>query len=81
MTTSAAYALYTQDPHTVALFDTRALIWTLPFCILGIGRFLALALSERQLYSPTEAMLRDPVFLANIALWGATVIAIVYKLG
>lgn len=81
MATSAAYALYTQDPHTVALFDTRALIWTLPFCILGIGRFLQLALSERQLHSPTEAMLRDPLFLANIALWGAAVIVIVYKLG
>lgn len=81
MATSAAYALYTRDPRTIELFQTQALIWTLPFCIVGIGRFLQLALSERQLHSPTEAMLRDPLFLANIVLWGASVIAIVYKLG
>lgn len=76
--TCAVYALYTQSERTIALFNTRALIWTLPFCAIGIGRFLALTLSARQRMSPTEAMLRDPLFLANIALWAAAVVAIVY---
>lgn len=78
LATTAAYALYTQSERTVHLFGTRALIFTLPFCIVGIGRFLALALSEKRLLSPTEAMLRDPLSIANIALWGAAVVAIVY---
>jgi 4-hydroxybenzoate polyprenyltransferase len=78
MATIAAYALYTQHDRTVLLFGTRSLIWTLPFCIVGIARFLQLALSERRLLSPTEAMLRDPLFLANIALWAVAVIAILY---
>jgi 4-hydroxybenzoate polyprenyltransferase len=78
MSTSATYALYTQSERTVHLFGTRALIFTLPFCMVGIGRFLALALSDKRLLSPTEAMIRDPLFLANIALWGASVLAIVY---
>jgi 4-hydroxybenzoate polyprenyltransferase len=76
--TSAAYALYTQSERTVHLFGSRALIFTLPFCVVGIGRFLSLALSEKRLLSPTEAMIRDPMFLANIAMWGVAVVGIVY---
>lgn len=76
--TSASYALYTQDERTVAFFQTRQLVWTLPFCVLGIGRFLSLALWRPRAQSPTEAMLRDPLFLLNIGLWGAAVLFIIY---
>jgi 4-hydroxybenzoate polyprenyltransferase len=76
--TSLAYALYTQDPHTVSFFGTRALVFTLPFCILGIIRFVQLALWRSGEDSPTDAILRDPSFLLNLAAWGATVLAIIY---
>lgn len=78
MATSACYALYTQDGRTVAFFHTRALIWTLPFCVIGIGRFLQLALWRPRPQSPTEAMLRDWPFLINLGLWGLTVLLIIY---
>jgi decaprenyl-phosphate phosphoribosyltransferase len=76
--TSAAYGLYTQDGHTVAFFGTRALVFTLPFCLLGIGRFTQLALWRGGDDSPTDAILRDPLFLLNLTAWAATVVAIIY---
>jgi len=77
--TCAAYALYTQDEHTVEFFGTRALIWTLPFCVVGIVRFAQLALWRPKATSPTDAMLRDWPFLANIFLWGTAVVLIIYR--
>lgn len=79
--TVAAYALYTQDDHTVEFFGTRALIWTLPFCALGIGRFLQHALWRPSEDSPTDAILRDWLFMANLAAWGVCVLAIIYGYG
>ena len=78
LTTCVAYAIYTQSERTVQLFGTRALLWTLPFCILGIGRFLWLALRSGDPRSPTEMMLRDPIFVANIVLWAGVVFGTVY---
>lgn len=76
--TVVAYALYTQDDHTVGFFGTRALIITVPFAALGIFRFLQLALWRPRPESPTDAVLRDWPFLVNLAVWGAVVIAIIY---
>jgi 4-hydroxybenzoate polyprenyltransferase len=77
--TSAAYALYTQDPHTVGEFGTRSLLFTLPFCLLGIARFTQLALWRSGDDSPTDAILRDLPFLLILAGWGLTVVAIIYR--
>ena len=79
LATCVAYAAYTQDDRTVEFFGTRQLVWTLPFCIFGIVRFLGLALWRPRVHSPTEAMLRDWAFLLNIALWGAAVLTIIYR--
>lgn len=76
--TSVAYALYTLSDHTVSAFGTKNLVYTLPFCVLGIGRFLQLAIWRPGLHSPTDAILRDVPFLANMFLWGATVLGIIY---
>ena len=77
--TVTAYGLYTQDPHTVGFFGTRLLVLTLPFCALGIVRFLQLALWRPREDSPTDAMLRDVPFLLNLAMWGAAVLLIIYR--
>lgn len=78
MATSISYALYTQDSRTVAFFGTHQLLWTLPFCIIGIVRFLQLSLWSPREQSPTDSMLRDGPFLLNIGLWGVMIIAIIY---
>ncbi|HEY8143400.1 MAG TPA: decaprenyl-phosphate phosphoribosyltransferase [Kofleriaceae bacterium] len=76
--TVIAYGLYTQDAHTVAFFGTRALVVTVPFSALGILRFLYFALWRPREESPTDAVLRDWLFLLNLAAWGAVVIGIIY---
>jgi len=76
--TVVAYALYTQDHHTVGFFHTRMLVVTVPFAAFGILRFLQLALWKPREESPTDAVLRDWPFLVNLAAWGAVVIAIIY---
>ena len=76
--TPIAYLMYTLDNRTIALFHTRNLAWTAPFAVLGLTRFLWLALWRPRDDSPTEAMLRDWPFLANILAWAVAVIAIVY---
>jgi 4-hydroxybenzoate polyprenyltransferase len=76
--TTGAYVLYTLDDRTVHVFGTRALVWTAPFCALGVARFAFLALGKGGEDSPTESMLRDWLFLANLAAWGLAVLAIVY---
>jgi decaprenyl-phosphate phosphoribosyltransferase len=78
--TVASYALYTQDARTLAFFGTRHLIWTVPFGVVAIFRYLQLALWRPRAQSPTEAMLRDGLFVANVVLWGLAVLAIIYGL-
>jgi hypothetical protein len=76
--TTAAYVLYTRDSRTVGIFGTTHLVWTAPFCAIGLARFTMLALGRRGEDSPTEAMLRDWPFLLNLAGWAAAVLLIIY---
>lgn len=73
-----SYALYSVDPQTVEKFHSHTLVYTIPFVLFGIFRFLYLVYQDRSELNPTEAMLKDPPFVMNLLLWGATVIAIVY---
>lgn len=78
LATCAAYLAYTFDAHTVALFGTRRLWYSSPFVALGIVRYLWLALWAPTDLPPTEAMLRDPWFLVDLAAAAATVLYIIY---
>lgn len=76
--TSAAFITYTLWPHTIAFFGTDHLVFVAPFVVLGIVRFLILALWTTSAESPTEAMLSDRWFLANLAAATATTIYVIY---
>jgi 4-hydroxybenzoate polyprenyltransferase len=76
--TSAAYVAYTLDARTVEMFHTNRLVYSAPFVVLGIVRFFYLALWRPKTESPTEAMLRDPLFLLDLAAATATVLYIIY---
>jgi len=80
VTTSSvlSYALYAVAPETVAKFHTRRLIYTIPLVLFGVFRYLYLMYQRAEGRNPTEAILTDPPFLINIALWGLAVIWIVY---
>ena len=76
--TCIAYVAYTVDPHTVHFFGTDRLSYSSPFVALGILRFLFLALWYPKDEPPTEAMLKDPWFLLDLAGATAVVLYIIY---
>lgn len=76
--TVLAYAFYTIDPETVARFNTDRLLWTVPFPLYGIFRYLYLVHQREGGGNPSELLLTDRPLLACVALWGAAVIAIIY---
>jgi 4-hydroxybenzoate polyprenyltransferase len=73
-----SYALYSVAPETVQKYNTRDLVYTIPMVLYGIFRYLYLMYQQPGARNPTEAILRDPPFLINMALWGAAVVWIVY---
>ena len=75
-----SYALYAVAPETVEHFGGGELVYTLPFVLFGIFRYLYLIYQKKTPRNPTEALLRDIPFLVNMALWGGAVLWIVYGL-
>lgn len=76
--TIVAYALYTLDPQTTAMFHSRWLVLTTANLAFGVLRFLALVRRDAKSESPTEEMLRDPAFLANGVIAAVAIVAIIY---
>jgi 4-hydroxybenzoate polyprenyltransferase len=75
--TSVAYALYTVWPHTVEQFGTRNLIFTLPFVLLGMGRYMYLVFLEDRGGRPHEILLMDLQLQLVVAAWVVTAIRII----
>jgi len=76
--TLLAYAFYTIDPETVRKFGTDRLLWTVPFPLYGILRYLYLVHQRDGGGNPSETLLTDRPILLCVALWGAAVILILY---
>jgi 4-hydroxybenzoate polyprenyltransferase len=76
--TVVCYALYAASAETAARLGTKRLIWTVPLVLFGIFRFLYLLYQRPAERNPTETILRDLPFLANMVLWGAVVVALIY---
>ena len=76
-----AYAFYTLAPETVEKYRTDRLAWTIPFVLYGIFRYLYLVHGKEEGGSPTDLLLTDRPLLADVALWAAALVAIVYTAG
>jgi 4-hydroxybenzoate polyprenyltransferase len=74
--TTVAYAAYTQSNHA-KLFMGRGLVFTVPFVAFGIYRFVRLT-ARADSESPTEAMLKDRLFVMNLIGYAAAVLLIIY---
>lgn len=84
--TLLAYSLYAtthtmtsvaSSPATESV-PTVKLVYTVPFVIFGIFRYLYLVYQRGTDRSPTEAMLKDGPFVANLAVWGLAVLLSFY---
>jgi 4-hydroxybenzoate polyprenyltransferase len=76
--TVVAYALYTVAPETVQKFHTSRLIYTVPFVLYGILRYLYLVHQKKAGGKPEELLVTDKPLLINILLYGLTVVLILY---
>jgi 4-hydroxybenzoate polyprenyltransferase len=76
--TVVSYALYTLAPETVSKFGTDRLVWTLPFVLFGILRYLYLVHQKEEGGNPSRVLLNDKPILVTVALWAATVVALIY---
>ncbi len=76
--TVIAYSLYAVAPETAQRYETQDLVYTVPLVLFGIFRYLYLTYQDTSERNPTEAILTDPPFLINLALWSLAVLWIVY---
>lgn len=76
--TLLAYAFYTMSPDTVQRFGTTQLIFTVPFPLYGIFRYLYLVHQREGGGSPSDALLEDRPILVCVALWAISVVLIIY---
>jgi 4-hydroxybenzoate polyprenyltransferase len=76
--TLLAYAFYTIHPETIAKFGTEHLLWTVPFPLYGIFRYLYLVHQRAEGGDPSETLITDRPLLACVALWVVAVVVILY---
>ena len=76
--TLIAYCLYTISPETVEKFGTSNLVWTAPFVLYGIFRYLYLVHLKGKGGSPEEFIIQDKPMLLNIVVWILAVILVLY---
>ncbi len=76
--TIVSYALYTLWPDTVQKFGSNHLSFTLPFVMFGLFRYLDLVYRHAQGGHPEKILLTDIPLIVNLALYGLTVLGILY---
>jgi 4-hydroxybenzoate polyprenyltransferase len=74
------YALYTVAPRTVSIFHTERLIYTTPFVVFGIFRFMYLEYMSGKAENTTHTLATDFPMIANVLLYAVATVMIIYKL-
>lgn len=73
--TVMSYGLYTLDAQTIALHHTDKLIYTLPFVLFGLFRYLLILHNGKKGENPSVDVFTDRVIAANsladigVAIW------------
>ena len=76
--TIVTYMLYTVSPETAALHGTNKLIFTTPFVVYCVYRFL-LKVQEERRGEPVRLILKDRGFLLAGSLWLVSILLLVHK--
>ncbi|MEO6222424.1 MAG: decaprenyl-phosphate phosphoribosyltransferase [Vicinamibacterales bacterium] len=76
--TLLAYAFYTISPDTVAKFNTDKLLFTLPFPLYGVFRYLYLIHKHDGGANPSETLLSDRPILLCVVLWAFAAAFVIY---
>lgn len=76
--TVITYLFYTLSAEVSEKLHTKYLYVTIPFVIYGIFRYLYLVHKEEKGGSPTTLLLADRPLLADVVLWLASIVVILY---
>ena len=73
-----SYALYTMSPATAEHLGTTNLIYTLPFVIFAVFRYVYLVFERSEGESPFELLVGDGPMMANIVAYVVVTMLVVY---
>ena len=76
--TVVVYMLYTKDPAIERKFGTDKLIWTNPFVVFGVLRYLYLVHGKTLGAAPTRDVTGDLPLVVTVLAWGAAATAVIY---
>jgi 4-hydroxybenzoate polyprenyltransferase len=76
--TVVSYCLYTVSSETVEKFGTMNLLFTVPFVLYGIFRYLYLVHQKDEGGSPEALIIKDKPLLVDLFLWIVTAMLILY---
>lgn len=74
------YIMYTVSPETIANFDNRHIYLTTIFVLLGVLRYMQLAVVDEKSGDPTKVLLRDPFTQVIVLGWAVAFLFIIYIL-
>lgn len=74
------YALYTVAPRTISIFNTERLIYTTPFVVFGIFRFMYLEYVSGRGENTTRTLATDIPMIINFLLYVLATVVIIYKI-
>lgn len=72
------YALYTVSERTVSIFQTDKLIYTTPFVVFGIFRYMYLVYINKKGENTTHLLITDPAMMINVILYLLITTLIIY---
>ncbi|MCH7963532.1 MAG: decaprenyl-phosphate phosphoribosyltransferase [Bacteroidetes bacterium] len=74
------YALYTVSERTVSAFETENLIYTTPFVVYGIFRFMYLEYISNKGDNTTKIVFTDLQIILTVIIYTITTVLIIYKI-
>ena len=76
--TLVCYIMYTVSPNVIASFGTPYIYLTSGYVILGLLRYIQLAVVDEKSGDPTKVMLHDHFTQLIVATWIITFLVIIY---
>ena len=74
------YIMYTISPEVTENFDTQYLYLTTVFVMMGLLRYMQLAVVDEQTGDPTKVLLHDRFMQCVVACWFLCFLLIIYVL-
>ena len=72
-----SYSLYTMNPDTIRTHGTPNLIYTVPFVMYGVFRYIYLLHHQSRGGDPSHDLVRDPHLLLAVGAWLLTTILLI----